>query len=193
MMRAIVLSALLGVLAIRAVAETATREYVDRRYHFAFRYPSDWTLDDRMQPGKGGETRVVVRDSRSSARASASIGQLGQVIAKADGAQQETVAQALIDLSLKQIYEPVSRQLQGKKMVVADQQVLSSRSGVQFYVSTLHNINDERVVIAGMHLVPFDQPYMISFIMMSPFEVGKERQRVINDVLKSFRPVAPQE
>lgn len=193
MVRARPLSIILLVLNLvaRAGAEDAPlREYVDPQYHFAFQYPSDWTLDTRAQPGKGGEMRVTVRDAHSSARAVASIGRIGQSLTKAEleaAPQRETIGQAMIALALKEIYERTSEALHGKKMIVATKQVLPSDDGIKFHISTLHTIGEEPIVIAGMHFIPVGQRYMISFIMMSPFKLDPAQQKTINAVLTSFR------
>jgi hypothetical protein len=179
---------------VLARGDTPRQEYVDPQYHFAFQYPSDWTLDTRTQPGKGGEMRVAVRDAQSSARAVASVGQVGRTLTKAqlDAApERERIVQGLIDMAIKEIYTRASEALHGKQMVVANKQVLPSDDGVMFHVSTLQTIGEDQIVIAGMHLIPFTQSHMISFIMMSPFKVAPAQQQAINAVLKSFRFVTP--
>jgi hypothetical protein len=75
-------------------------------------------------------------------------------------------------------------------MIVASKQVLPSDDGIKFHISTLQTIGADQIVIAGIHLIPFNQSHMISFIMMSPFKVDPARQKVINGVLTSFRVVS---
>lgn len=171
-------------------SETSLKEYVDPQYHFAFQYPSDWTLDTRTQPGKGGEMRVAVRDAQSAARAVASIGQLGKTLTKAQleaAPERDRVVNGMMGMVLKDVYARTSEALHGKQMIVANKQVLPSDDGIMFHISTLQTIGEEQIVIAGMHFIPFAQSHMISFVMMSPFKLDPAQQRIINDVLKSFQ------
>jgi hypothetical protein len=138
--------------------------------------------------------RVAVRDAQSSARAVGSIGQIGKTLTKAEleaAPERERIVQALIEMALKEIYTRASEALHGKQMIVANKQVLPSDHGIMFHISTLQTIGEDQIVIAGMHLIPFGQSHMISFIMMSPFKVEPAKQQAINAVLKSFRFVTP--
>jgi hypothetical protein len=180
----------ISVAALRVSADTTLNEYVDPKYRFVFQYPQDWTLDTQTHPGKGGEMRAAVRDAQSSARAVVSVGQIGKSFSQADlkePAQRDTAAQGLIELSVKQIYEQASQGMHATKMLVNAKQVLPSDDGIKFYISTLQVVGDESFVIAGTHLVPYDQRYMISFIMMSPLKLEAAQQSAINQIFNSFR------
>jgi hypothetical protein len=92
-------------------------------------------------------------------------------------------------MAVKQIYEQASQGMHATKMLVPNKQVLPSEDGIKFYISSLHVIGDESFIIAGTHLIPFDQPYMISFIMMSPAKLEAAQQSAVNQVFNSFRLV----
>lgn len=164
--------------------------YTDPQYHFTFQYPSEWTRDDTTKPGTGGETRVVVRDPESTARGIVSIAKVDTVFSKTQfeaSPDKDRIVQGMIDLAVKQIYRRTSQEMQATKMMVGNKQPLPSIGGIKFYISTAQVIGGDTVVIAGTHVIPYDQPYMVTFMMISPFKLGSGEQSIINNVFNSFR------
>lgn len=164
--------------------------YTDPQYHFTFQYPSEWTRDDTPKPGSGGETRVVVRDPQSPARSIISIGKVDTVFSKTQfesSPDKDRIVESMIDLAVKQIYQRTAQEMQATKMMVGSKQPMPSIGGIKFYISTAQVIAGDTVVIAGTHIIPFDQPYMVTFMMISPFKISSADQGIINKVFNSFR------
>ena len=69
--------------------------------------------------------------------------------------------------------------------------VMPSEVGVKFYVSTLQFIdNQPPIAIIGTHLVPFEKPHMIVFLMsVIADKKMKDDQHLYDRIFKSFRLV----
>lgn len=165
-------------------------EYTDNEYNYAFQFPSTWKMKPppAKQEGDLGEARVFISAPRATLMAV--VGQIGKTVAEAayrSNPDSERVVKALIDLSVEQ-YKKVSKSLNAGRMIVNETKVMPSNKGIRFYITTTHFIDDKPpVIIIGTHLVPFDKPYMIVFMINILVDKRmKEDQNTYDNIFNSF-------
>ena len=73
-------------------------------------------------------------------------------------------------------------------MIVVERQIRPSESGIKFYISTLHFVNDVPLGLAGIHTIPFGQDHLIGFVMSSILDSRTmEDNETFKFIFNSFR------
>ena len=157
------------------VSPTATdariMEYTDNEYNYTFKFPSDWTEKEVVEQDELGEVRVLLQGPRAS-----SIMVLVNPLGKGRKISKEhfnsipnrnSFVNQMMNFTVDQIYRTTSKKMNASKMIVVERQIRPSESGIKFYISTLHFINDVPLGLAGIHTVPFGQDHIIGFVMSS--------------------------
>lgn len=153
------------------VADARIMEYTDNDYNYTFRFPSDWKEKEVVEQDESGEVRVLLQGPRASSIMVLvnSLGK-GRRIAKEHFnsiPNRNSFVDQMINFTVDQIYRSTSRRMNASKMIVVERQIRPSESGIKFYISTLHFINDVPLGLAGIHTIPFGQDHVISFVMSS--------------------------
>jgi hypothetical protein len=157
----------------RSVAEAPPKEYVDHQYQFAFQFPADWKIEKNPLVGEAGEVRVITRHPTKPIHVMAMVGDLGKTITKRQfesSPNRDAVVEAMMELSVGQVYKKTSRDIGAQQMFVSEKRVQSSDAGIKFYISTAHIIGDVVMLMAGIHIMPFEKPYMVTFTMIVPVD-----------------------
>jgi hypothetical protein len=69
-------------------------------------------------------------------------------------------------------------------MIVSEKQVMTSDAGIRFYISTAQIKGNVTMLMAGFHIIPFDKPYMVTFMMITP--VDRTAVKDNEDITRSF-------
>jgi hypothetical protein len=174
----------------RSVAEISPMEYVDHQYGFAFQFPADWKVEKNFPPGEAGETRAIIRHPTKPMRVAAMVGEIDSTITKhqfESNPNREAAIEAMIALSVEQVYKQASRDIGADRMIVAEKRIRPSNAGVKFYISTLHIKENLPILIAGTHVVPYEKPYMVIFMMTTLVDKSAEEDnKTIARVFNSF-------
>lgn len=173
-----------------SVAEAPPVEYVDHQYQFAFQFPADWKFEKNPPPGEAGEVRALVRHPTKPMRVMATVGHIGKTITKRQfesSPVRDATLEALIELSVEQVYKKASREIGAERMIVSEKRGLPSDAGIRFYISTAHFKGRTTMVVAGFHIVPFEKPYMVNFTMITPLDPAATKDNeTITRVFNSF-------
>lgn len=175
-----------------AVLETPAREYVDHQYQFAFQFPADWKIEKNPAPGEAGEVRAIVRHPTKPMRVMATVGHIGKTIMKRHfesipTPSREAVVEAFVGLTVEQVYKKASRDMGAESMLVSEKRMVPSEAGVGFYISTLHHKGKVPILVAGIHIVPFEKPYIVTFVMIAPVDsTATKNNETITRVFNSF-------
>jgi len=181
----------LGELPIFA-AESSVAEFTDNDYNYAFQYPSDWKIKPPppKQEGDLGEVRAFVQGPRAALMVV--VGHLGKSVSESQyrsNPDSDQIVKAFINLSIEQVYKKMSKTLNASRMTVLESKELPSNKAIRFYISTVHFIdNRPPIAVVGTHLIPFDKPYSIVFLMSIVADRKmKEDQKLYDDIFNSFR------
>jgi hypothetical protein len=165
-------------------------EYTDKKYDYAFQYPSYWEVQKNPPAYDIGETRIMLVGP-SGSFVLASISDVEKSMSKDefnnDPNNGEIVVQ-MMDQAIKDVYQKIAGQMAATRMFVAEKEMLPSEVSIQFYISTV-NFADSTVqrAVAGIHAVPFGKKHMISFLACSiPDTTAEEENRTISLILSSF-------
>ena len=72
-------------------------------------------------------------------------------------------------------------------MLVSEKRVQPSDTGIKFYISTSHIKGNVTMIVAGIHIVPFEKPYMVTFTMIAPVDrTATKDNETITRVFNSF-------
>jgi len=175
-------------------SEQQVAEYTDNVYNFAFQYPSDWKMQKPPPMSETGGIRVHLKNPSIGNTVMVTISNLGKSITKDqfnNYPQKDSIVNLLINFTIEQVYNKTSRDIQATRMVVSEKKIINSEVGIEFYISTLHfvKVNQKEVptVVAGIHAIPFDKDYMISFIIMSILDPNaKKENETLTEVFNSF-------
>ncbi len=175
---------------VQSVAQAPPREYVDHQYQFAFQFPTDWKFEKVPPQGEAGEVRVIVRHPTKPMRVMATVGQIGKTLTKRQfesSAKRDAVVEAMMELSLEQVYKKTSRDIGADRMIVSEKRVLPSDAGIKFYISTAHIKGRVTMLVAGIHIMPFEKPYGVVFLMITPvYRTATADNETITRVFNSF-------
>lgn len=174
----------------RSVAESPPKEYVDNRYQFAFQFPADWKIEKNPPPGEAGEVRALIRHPTKPMHVMALVGDLGKTITKRQfesSPNRDAVVEAMMEFTVEQAYKKTFRDIGAERIIVSEKRVLPSDTGVQFYISTGNIKGNAVILVAGVHIVPFEKPYMITFMMITPVDRNATKDNeTITRVFNSF-------
>lgn len=175
---------------VRLVAEAPPREYVDHQYQFAFQFPADWKVEKNPPPGEAGEVRAIVRHPTKPMRVMAMVSRIGKTLTKGQfesSPNRDAVVEAMMEWTIEQVYKKTSRDISADRMIVSEKQVQPSDAGIRFYISTAHIKGNVAMLMAGIHIVPFEKPYIVTFTMMTPVDrTATADNETITRVFNSF-------
>ncbi len=167
-----VLFVLLLIVGVYPVATDARiMEYTDNQYNFTFKFPSNWVEQEIVEQDDYGEVRVLLQGPRAS-----SIMVLVNPLGKGRKISKEhfksvpnrnSFINQMMNFTVDQIYRTTSKRMNASKMLVVERRIRPSESGIKFYISTLHYINDVPLGLAGIHTIPFGKDHIIGFVMSS--------------------------
>jgi len=171
-------------------------EYTDNEYGYAFQFPSDWKMLKTSPKGEAGEVRVVMKSPKST-MLMAIVGKLEESISKqafVSNPNSKAIVDAMINYTIESVYKKTSRDVGATRMVVGEKRAIPSEMAVKFFVSTVHFVKKEQgelpVVVAGIHYIPFEKDYLITFLMTSPLNPkATDENETIKSVLNSFHLV----
>jgi hypothetical protein len=170
--------------------ELKVLEYTDKEYAYSFQYPSDWKLQEAPSGYEIGQARVLLIGPSGSSVV-ALIGDVGKSISKdefiSDSNNVEIVGQ-MMDLAVKQIYQPMAKDLGATKMLVPEKEILTSEVSIQFYISTFNFVDTTiQNTLVGIHAVPFGKDHMISFLGTTVLNSAEEGEKeTVSLILSSF-------
>lgn len=192
---------LIGLFSLIAVAGGAAAgdaakdlaEYRDPEYQYAFNYPADWRIR-RLPEGKKNENIRVVLLGPNSSSFVVVVEKNVQSVTKAEfesNPDRTKRVNELIEQTIRQIYQTISRDIQATDMKIGDRLDLSDQRGIKFYVSSLHAMpKGNPVIVAGIHVLPFSKEHMINFVMTTLWDPAKkEENATLQAVFNSFRLV----
>jgi hypothetical protein len=175
---------------VRSVAEAPPREYVDHQYQFAFQFPADWKFEKNPPPGEAGEVRAIIRHPEKPMRVMATVGHIGKTFTKQQfesSPNRNAVVEAMMELSVEQVYKRTSQEIGAEQMIVSEKRMQPSDTGIKFYISTAHIKGNVTMLMAGIHIVPFEKPYMVAFTMITPVDrTATKDNETITRVFNSF-------
>ncbi len=181
---------------VRLLPEAPPREYVDNQYQFAFQFPADWKFEKNPPPQEAGEVRAIVRHPTKPMHVMATVGHLSKTLTKRQfesSPNRDAAVEALMELSVEQIYKKISRDIGAERMIVSEKRVLPSDEGIRFYISTAHIKGNVTMLMGGNHIVPFEKPYMVTFAMITPVDrTATADNEIITHVFKSFHVLGEQ-
>jgi hypothetical protein len=103
--------------------------------------------------------------------------------------EQTQRVSAMMEQTIKQIYQSISESIKAVNMKVGERRDLSNEFGIKFYIATLNEMKDGKpIIVAGIHAFPFNKDYSINFTMTTFYDPAatQENQR-LTDVFNSFR------
>ena len=165
-------AAVLAVLAASpapARADASTTEYADAQYRFTFRFPADWKREVLPTPGEGGEVRFAARSPARPVFVLAIVSSTGSAMTRAEfegRPDRDALVDELVQRTLGQVYAKMSRDLSASRMVVDGTQRRVSDAGIEFTIHTTHATAEGPTAVAGAHVVPFGQPYLITLMVV---------------------------
>ena len=179
------------------VVDARIMEYTDNDYNYTFKFPSDWTEKEVVEQDEFGEVRVLLQGPRAS-----SIMVLVNTLKKGKQISKEhfnripnrnSFVNQMMNFTVDQIYRSTSRKMNASRMIVIERQIRPSESGIKFYISTLHFINDVPLSLAGVHTIPFGQGHVIGFVMSSILDSRTmEDNETFKQIFNSFRLIDEQ-
>jgi len=166
-------------------------EYTDNEFAYAFQYPSTWKIQPTPPPGEAGEVRVVVQSATKRSNVMAIVGRHGNSITRAHfetSPKRGEVINALIDLTVEQVYKKMSNTIGASRIIVSERRELASDVGIKFYIATANVITGKGVLgVAGQHIMPFEKDYVVTFLMITPVDPkATEENETLTNVFNSF-------
>jgi hypothetical protein len=182
-----------------SMPEGKIAEYTDNEYGYAFQFPSDWKMLKNPPRGEAGEVRVVMK-SPKAATLMAIAGKIGKSISKQafiNNPHSNAIVDAMINNTIDSVYKKTSRDIGATRMVVNEKRAAPSEMAVNFFISTMHFVQQDQgelpVMITGIHYIPFEKDYIIAFLIISPIDPkATDENETIKRVLNSFHLVGEQ-
>lgn len=197
LMRSLGCAVLLALLAAwpALAQDTATTEYADAQYRFTFRFPADWQREKVPTPGEGGEVRLAAKSATRPVFVLAIVSPIAAAITREEferRSDRDAMVEEMIRRTLDQVYGKMSRDLSASRLVVDETRRRSSDPGIGFSIHTTNTTPEGATTVAGTHVIPFGQPYVITLLVVAraagetPAEVEARRR-----LLDSLRVSAP--
>ena len=174
------------------IADARIMEYTDNEYNYTFKFPSDWKEKEVVELDGLGEVRILLQGARAS-----SIMVLVNPLGKGRRISKEhfnsipnrnAFVNQMMNFTVDQIYRSFSKKMSASRMIVVERQIRPSESGIKYYISTLHFINDVPLGLAGIHTIPFGQNHVIGFVMSSILNSRTmEDNETFKHIFNSFR------
>ena len=153
-----------------ARADAATTEYADSQYRFMFRFPADWQKEKVPTPGEGGEVRLAAKSATRPIFVLAIVSPIETAITREEFERRpdrDTLVEELIRRTLDQVYGKMSRDLSASRLVVDETKRRASDPGVGFSIHTTHTTPEGATTVAGTHVIPFGEPYVITLLVVA--------------------------
>ena len=174
-----------------ASAQGGLEEYFDRDYGYVFQYPAGWKLQTLPEGDADRDMRLVLHDTEGTSFIVV-VDKTKAVLKKTDvenSTEQTQRVSAMMEQTIKQIYQSISESIKAVNMKVGERRDLSNEFGIKFYIATLNEMKDGKpIIVAGIHAFPFNKNYSINFTMTTFYDPAaiQENQR-LTDVFNSFR------
>lgn len=92
-----------------------------------------------------------------------------------------------MEWTVEQIYKKASRDIGAERMLVSERRMLESNAGVKFYILMGHTKGNVTMLMAGIHIIPFEKPYVASFMMTTSVDrTSTSDNEALTRVFKSF-------
>ena len=153
-----------------ARADASTTEYADSQYRFMFRFPADWQREKVPTPGEGGEVRLAAKSATRPIFVLAIVSPIETAITREEFERRpdrDTLVEELIRRTLDQVYGKMSRDLSASRLVVDETKRRASDPGVGFSIHTTHTTPEGATIVAGTHVIPFGEPYVITLLVVA--------------------------
>ena len=190
---ALLLGAALVLSVMPAAAIDYPMEYQDNQYQFAFQFPQGWKLEKGLLANEFGEVRAIVKNPTRPIFAEAIVGQVGKTISKSQyeaNSNRGAIVDGMIELTVEDVYKKVSRDIGAERVVVVERKELPFDAGIAFYISTVQMKGDMPMAVFGMHIIPFDKPYILAFLIVSPLDkTATADNEVTTQVFNSFHVI----
>jgi hypothetical protein len=93
----------------------------------------------------------------------------------------------LIEWTIDQVYKKSSRDIGAERMMVAEKRAVPSNAGIKLYIATANTTGTGVIGTSGIHIMPFEKPYMVSFLMTTPVgQTSTSDNEIIKNVFDSF-------
>jgi hypothetical protein len=174
-----------------ASAQGDLKEYFDRDYGYMFQYPAGWKVQTLPEGDADRDMRLVLHDTEGTSFIVV-VDKTKAVLKKTDvenSTEQTQRVSAMMEQTIKQIYQSISESIKAVNMKVGERRDLSNEFGIKFYIATLNEMKDGKpIIVAGIHAFPFNKNYSINFTMTTFYDPAaiQENQR-LTDVFNSFR------
>lgn len=162
-----------------AEAQKGMKEYWDKDYNFAFRYPAGWKLRQLPEGEVHREIRVIAQapDGGSFMVVIEKLPKPTEKEAFESSGDRSAAVEKMAQETIGEIYHTISKNLQATGMKVGEIRDVSSRAAVKYYVSTLHQMKTGHpIIIAGIHVLPFGKAYRIDFMMTAPWNSAAKKE-----------------
>ena len=153
-----------------ARADASTTEYADSQYRFMYRFPADWQREKVPTPGEGGEVRLAAKSATRPIFVLAIVSPIETAITREEFERRpdrDTLVEELIRRTLDQVYGKMSRDLSASRLVVDETKRRASDPGVGFSIHTTHTTPEGATTVAGTHVIPFGEPYVITLLVVA--------------------------
>lgn len=192
----VVLLAILATCPALARADTSTIEYADAQYRFSFRYPTDWQKERVPTPGEGGEVRLAAKSPAKPIFVLAIVTGTGAAVTREQYERRpdrDAPVEELIRRTLGQVYAKISRDLSASRMVVDETQGRAVDTGIAFSIRTTLTTPEGATTVAGTHVVPFGEPYVITLMVVeratgATATDAETRRRLLDSLRVTSRP-----
>ena len=165
-------------------------EYVDYEYGFAFQYPSNWSIHESRSGLTNEDVLIIIESPEATYKVMATVGQLGASVSRQsyfDNPHRDKIVNAMIEFTISQIYTKSSFDMDADDIHIAEKMALQSDTGIRFRITAGIEVSNKILAMSGIHTIPFDKSYMISFIAVIP--VGSSatyNNEIIANIFNSF-------
>lgn len=174
-----------------ANAQANTQEYYDRDYGYSFQYPASWKLHRLPEGDANKDIRLLLQGPEGSSFMV--VVDKGKTTLKKsdfeDSSERTERVTAMMEQTVKQIYQSISQGIKAVTMKVGERRDLSNEFGIKFYIATLNEMkNAKPIIVAGIHAFPFDKDYSVNFTMTAFYDptAAQENER-LTEIFNSFR------
>jgi len=111
----------------------------------------------------------VVSHPTKQMRVMAMVGHLDTTITKrqfGSSPNRDALVEGMMQWTVEQAYKKISRDIGAERMIVSEKRKVPSEAGISFYISTAHIKGNVTMGVAGIHIVPFEKPDLVSFLMI---------------------------
>jgi len=121
-------------------------------------------------PGEGGEVRLAAKSATRPIFVLAIVSPIETAITREEFERRpdrDTLVEELIRRTLDQVYGKMSRDLSASRLVVDETKRRASDPGVGFSIHTTHTTPEGATTVAGTHVIPFGEPYVITLLVVA--------------------------